>query len=269
MLLTGTTRVRAGASADAEVGAYGGDAVQQWICGPKTGVRYGGLGADVRVRPLAIAGIENRSHEGEPGHAQNNASSDDRNTAPRGLAVAVGGAAEYRHYRLIERATRPAWDEPCQYNYSGCYDSGDDVPPTGVLLGGHGRVGYDFSWFGIYAGALGYQRYGVHHWTQPKTKVLPEVSLRLGRIDGCNVELGFGSADPTMMLRPGLFLTVHDIPLGDFRLRLGAGLHDAADMVSARLSATVLYPVGGKVDLGLGATYFDGPQGQLVARFRL
>jgi hypothetical protein len=233
-------------------------------------VRYGGLGADVRVRPLAADG-ENRPHDqGEPGSGQNDASSDDRKNAPRGLAVTVGGAAEYRQYRLIERAAREAGDEPCPAYYGhDCYDPGDDVPPTGVLLGGHGRVGYDFSWFGIYAGALGYHRYPRNHAVQAKTTFLPEVSLRFGRMERWNVELGFGSADPTWMLRPGLFLTVHDIPIGDFRLRLGAGLHEAADLVSLRGSATVFYPVAGKVDLGLGATYFDGPQGQLVARFRL
>jgi hypothetical protein len=286
LLVSATTRVRAGGAIDAEGGAYGGEGEQHWLCGPTTGVRYGGVGGNIRVRPGSLPELQlperNAAESQEAGpNAADTEGSAVANTAPRaplrkavertpfseshGFVVTLGGAVEYREHRFLRDCvlskTQFDPERPC----------GNPVaaPPNGPLGAGHVRIGYDARYFGAHAGVLARGRHERYDATRAELVARPEFIVRVLPSDTFHLELGYGAADSTMLLRPGLFLNANEIPIGAARLQLGIGFPHIADSIGVRASANAFIPVGQHVELGVGAAYINGAQAQFMTRFHL
>lgn len=219
---------RGGASTvEGDAQGFGGTSAGTWACGPSHRAVYGGLGADVAVRPRAADG---------PGE---------------GLELRAGAAVDYRAYQLLDTNC----DDPATCD--------GRIPSGSPHGGGRANVGWDTKYFGVRGGALVFTRYFEANDGGPKPQVLPELHLRAGGRVGVFGELGFGAYGPSTILRPGLYGGLANVFDGGLELGVRGGLHQIADSspgVRAELRGFV--PVTDRLKLGLTGAYLgptDGP----------
>jgi hypothetical protein len=236
LIVSAARRGGASGSGDVELGGYSGRSSGTWACGPTAAVRYGGIGAQARVHPLA--GAPERQH---------------------GLALTVGVAAEAHSYSLIACAS------------GGCGGGGAVVPPRSVVAGGAGEFGYDDRYFGFHGGALAWQRFANGNDPAPTWSWVPQLLLRAGPLDGVHGELGLGSYDVATILRPGAYLGLSWAPLLGWECSVHTGVHQTFDGESGvRASLGLRVPLAARVKIGftLAASSGEGdsiqPEGQLV-----
>jgi hypothetical protein len=229
-----TWGVCASGPGELEVTGFGGSVPSRMTCGPDVRVKYGGAGG-------AFA-----AHLG-----------DDTRRRPGTGFVAGGGAALAYDHLLLYRA--------CNLSSSDC------TLPTSYAEGAlGGRLGYDWSWVGFRVGALIWIRPDGSGGAVP----FPDVSLRLGDVDGWRVVAGLGAYDVPTMLRPGLYGGVL-VPLDaagaerGWELDVHVGQHlGMAGLSSVRAHAGLRAPVSAGSWLSLGAAAWmnevgSGPEGDL------
>jgi hypothetical protein len=247
-LLVATAARRSGASTPVEVelAAYDGRASGGWACGPTASVRYGGLGGVVRLHSLAASESAERSVTVGP-------------SARSGLAVTVGAAGEGRSFTLLGCATRD------------CSGAGAIVPPGGIVGAAMARLGYDSEYVGFHGGALVWQRFANNTDTRPTWQWVPELLLRVGRLERFHADLGLGSYDVPTLLRPGAYLGVVWAPTSGWECALHAGIHEVFDgELGVRGSLGFKAPLAERLQLGVTIAASSGafdeiePEGQLV-----
>jgi hypothetical protein len=105
-----------------------------------------------------------------------------------GVAFDVGGVVEAQRQWPVDCLTTA-----CQQDFV-----------SGVVPTGRARVGLDSPYFGLRGGVLAFAEpqyaQGLHYYP------LPDVALRLGRLDGFRAVVGFGAYDLVTYLRPGAYL---------------------------------------------------------------
>jgi hypothetical protein len=182
----------------------------------------------------------------------------------RGLALTAGAAAEARSYSLIACAS------------GGCGGSGAVVPRSRVVVGGGGLFGYDDRYVGFHAGALAWQRFASGSDPAPTWSWVPQLVLRLGRLESVHGDLGLGSYDAATILRPGAYVGLSWVPLLGWECSVHAGVHQTFDGANGlRGSLGVKAPLAARVKIGftLSASSGNGdsiqPEGELVLVFGL
>jgi hypothetical protein len=221
-MLSGATRVRAAPSGEVESTAYGGESTGGWICGPAGTVKYGGAAANVRV-------------------AQREA------TAPpgRGFSALVGGAAEAQALTVASCSSAECERRP--------------TAPDRLMLGTHGRVGWDNRYFGLDLGAGLYQAYRDESSHSPTIAAYPELELRGGRGGDFAVwgVAGVGSPLVTTIERPGVYsgvsLTLPSALGVDFRAGVYRRGPAILDSVGLRGDLVGRIPLTERIQLRLGA----------------
>jgi hypothetical protein len=228
-LIASAARPAASSPVDIEGTTYGGSASGGWACGPDTRVKYGGVGAEVRIHPTARP---------EPG---TNQAGDD------GIVLSVGGAAEHRAYAFLD----------CNQ----CSNAGTTVPPAGVVYGGTIKAGYDGRWIGVNGGLLLWQNLDTATDTSPTTNFFPELSLRVGPLDRFRAEIGIGSYGAPTILRPGLWAGVVGVLDPGWEL----AFHESVEVATGagasggyRSDLTLKLPVTRELQVGLGGALTAG-----------
>lgn len=311
LIATGASRVNAASGpvqADAEV--YAGSSVGEWACGPTARANYGGGGGHVRVytddaipkdppapppepkhEPIAMPPVPKAEADPNDPNApaaapaapelSSEALEQDRvrsratataaaaaeerrdvestpDLEPRGPSIGGGGGLEHREFVRLS----------C--NRERC--NAQDVVPRGqVLFAGRASFGWDWSYFGFRAGALGYQRWSSNTDASPTSYVLPDAELRFGRRAGFHGGLGFGAYSVVTTFRPGAYLSIGYAD-GRWAADLRGGVHVVFDaQLGGRAELTGRYAVtrGVSPGLGLGLTSAQqiSPEGRLFIVF--
>jgi hypothetical protein len=221
-MLTGAQRVRAAPSGEVESTAYGGESTGGWICGPAGAVKYGGAAANVRI-------------------AERDANAPDG----RGISAVVGGAAEAQSVTLV----------PC----NGAECAARRATPPRMMLGTHGRVGWDGRYFGLDLGAGLHQAYSDETSRSPTIAAYPELELRGGRGGDFAVwgVAGVGSPLATTLERPGVYSGVSITLPSALGVDLRGGVYRRGpaplDSVGLRGDLVGRIPLTGRIQLRLGA----------------
>ncbi len=215
LFATGVERYSGAAPTEVDIDGYGGATSGGWVCGPSADVKYGGAGGGVRVHPLSAptstevgerppppaSTVPDPIEAPPPPHYEPRGE-------PHGLEIAAFGGAESRSFRLRSAG-------------------GDDdrtVPPTRVLGAGRAEIGWDDHYFGIHAGAVGFQRWADNAARDPSLLILPTLDFRFGRLSNIYGGFGFGSWSTSTTFRPTGYLSLgFGDPTFGVELRGGAG----------------------------------------------
>jgi len=140
----------------------------------------------------------------------------------RGLAFDAGGLAEVRSTQSV-----------------GCVSCG--APETTVFPLGRARAGYDAPTYGVRAGVLVWTvRFG-----DVQAVPLPDVDLRVGRLDGTRVMIGVGAYDLATYARPGFYAGLLAPASRGWEIGGYVGLHLGPDATGGmRESLTMRAPLG-------------------------
>lgn len=227
------------------------------LCGlnpPASQIRYGGVGARVRLRPKVPSLGPNRGPE-----------------------VVAMGAVEHHSFTLLAPGEEGSREVP------------SDQPLAGASL----SAGYSWPEFGLRVGITAFQQIAGSNLGCPSASatatpcvarteyrpaalnLLPELHLRVGAVDSVVLELGWGAYGVGTVLRPGLFLAVRsEFPKG-WAAVLGLGAHlSPLQYLHARGDLTVHIPVHRRVRLIAGGALSGGegtrvePEGRLGAELR-
>ncbi len=126
-----------------------------------------------------------------------------------------------------------------------CVGGDCDVPSPYVQGTVFGRIGYDWSSFGLQGGA-------VFLWQRGGGLPIPELTLRFGPIDDARFLVGFGSYDLPTASHPGLWAGTL-LPLGGgWQLAMHLGVHlNVGDGSAGRAEASLRMPLDRGLWLGL------------------
>lgn len=253
LLLSGVSRVAVAGPAQVEAEGYAGSSVGQWTCGPSARASYGGVGGHVRIytddrtprppedEPANGGAMQPDSNEAMPQPPPKERREEaELDIEPQGFSIGGGGGGEYRAF------TRTACsDQPCS-------SSADVIPPSRLLVGGRGNIGYDVDYFGARIGALAFQRWANNVDRSPTVDVIPDVNLRFGRRLGIHGELGFGAYDVSTIMRPGLYVGL-GYASGPWAADLRGGGHATFDdQAGVRVDLSARYAITRVVAPGLG-----------------
>jgi hypothetical protein len=242
-LVVSAARPAASSPVEVDGTAYGGTASGLWTCGPSARVKYGGIGGEVRVRPSA-------SHDAGAGETGE--------TGETGFIVSLGAAGEHRDF------ARTDCGPSC--------NAATGVPPSGVALGSALKIGYDFRWLGVRAGALAWQNWASATDRGATWLFFPETKLRLGRLTGFHGELGTGSYGASTILRPGAWVGLAFVPNPGWEIAVHGGVivtSGAGDNGGYREDLLVAIPVTTEVELGLAAAISEDAPGTVDPEGRM
>lgn len=273
LVASGASRVNAASGplqADAE--GYAGSAVGEWACGPSARANYGGGGGHVRVYtddaipkappatpPEPIPMVPVSDAEADPDDPKTQAAAaaaaaEERRDAesfpdlePRGPSIGGGGGIEHREFVRLSCNAQPCGGE-------------DVVPRAQVLFAGRASFGWDWSYFGFRAGALGYQRWSSNTDASPTSYVLPDAELRFGRRAGFHGGVGFGAYSVVTTFRPGGY-SFFGYANGRWAADLRYGAHVVFDgQIGGRADLTGRYALTRAISPGLGLALTDAQQ---------
>jgi hypothetical protein len=247
LIVSAATRRAAAGPTQIEAEGYAGSSAGQWTCGPTARATYAGVGGHVRVYP---------EDEREPSaRVGDEASHPD--LEPHGFSIGGGAGAEQRAFERLDCA-------------SAC-DAADKLPETRILGAGRANVGWDWDYFGVHAGALGFQRWKDNTDLSPTSYILPDFDLRFGRRAGFHGGLGFGAYSVSTIFRPGAYVSL-GYASGAWAAELRGGLHLVFDSgVGPRVDLSTRYAVSRVVAPGIGfavsSDHQVSPEGRLFVVF--